>query len=423
MLDGRPHVLVLGGNLGGLTAARFIRERCGDAVRMTLVDRKPYTLFVPNIPLEVLGNADPAESLHLQTPGILEHDDITFVQADVLEIDLDRKKVTYVPSERPGAAPDSVEYDYLVLALGARLAYDKIDGFAEHGHTVSDCYYGNRLRRYLHDDYQGGPIAIGSARFHQGTTGKPSWLPDSKSSCEGVPLEVAVGLATWLQDHNLGGPKTITLFTPAEVIAEDAGEEIVKEFMAWAGELGYGYKNKTEDVKRVTANGIEFANGESVEAELKIVLPDWEAHEIIASLPITDESGFVITGTDMRNPDRPEVFAVGDCAAITVPKLGALGHTQAEVVSRQLAVQVGKLDKDQAGKEFWPEIICMGDMGHHRAFYIHSDTWYGGKISVFKMGYTYYALKIAFKEMYFRTGGKPPSWGLPLTELVAEKLV
>jgi sulfide:quinone oxidoreductase len=104
-----------------------------------------------------------------------------------------------------------------------------------------------------------------------------------------------------------------------------------------------------------------------------------------------------------------------------VPKLGAHGHQQAEIVARQLAREVG-LAPEKADTPFKPELICMGDMGGHRAFYIHSNVWYGGNISVFKMGYVYYALKIGFKEMYFRSGGKPPTWGVPFTELVAERL-
>jgi sulfide:quinone oxidoreductase len=91
-------------------------------------------------------------------------------------------------------------------------------------------------------------------------------------------------------------------------------------------------------------------------------------------------------------------------------------------VAKQIAKDVGKSSAEEADKPFWPEIICMGEMGHHKAFYIHSDAWYGGETSVFKMGYLYYALKLGFKEMYFRTGGKPPSWGIPATELVAEGL-
>jgi sulfide:quinone oxidoreductase len=52
---------------------------------------------------------------------------------------------------------------------------------------------------------------------------------------------------------------------------------------------------------------------------------------------------------------------------------------------------------------------------------MHTDTWYGGRTSVLKMGYRYYEMKLAFKEMYFEMGGKTPSWGIPLTQFIAER--
>jgi sulfide:quinone oxidoreductase len=420
--NGKPQVLVLGANFGGLTVSRFIRDRCGEAVDITVIDRKPTLIFVPNIPIEVLANNNPAPKLHLNVPPILEKDDTVFIQAEIDEIDLQRREVSYRPNERPGAAGEKIGYDYLVIAMGARLAYDRIQGFGQFGHTVSDGYYGNKLRRYLHEGgYKGGPIAIGSARFHQGSRGKPDWLPDSESACEGPPLELALGLATWLGDRGLGGPEKITLFTPADMIAIDAGEEIMQQFLEMASQMGYGYVHSTQDISRLTQDGIEFANGDSVEAEVKIVFPDWVAHDQLRDLPIADEQGFIVTDLKMRCPDDPNVFAVGDCAALTVPKLGAHGHQQAEIVADQIGADLGKVSGEATERTFWPEIICIGEMGHHRAFYIHSDAWYGGDVSVFKMGYLYYALKLAFKEMYFMTGGKPPQWGVPVTELVAER--
>jgi sulfide:quinone oxidoreductase len=422
--NSKPHVLVLGGNFAGLTTARFIRERCKNAVRITLVDRKPYLAFIPNIPIEVFANHDPAETLHMPIVRVLERDDIRFVQGEVREIDVKKGWVAYTPTERPGAAPERIEYDYLVMALGARLAYDKIEGFGQYGHTLSDTYYGNKLRAYLFGGgYKGGPIVIGSARFHQGTRGKPKWLPLAEAACEGPPLEVALSLASWLEDHRLGGAKNITLFTPAKMIAEDAGEAIVTKFLEIAGGMGFGYKNNTRDIKQITEEGIQFANGESLEAELKIVFPNWEPHEFMKGLPIVDEVGFVITNDVMRNPEYPNVLAAGDNAAVTVPKLGALGHTESEIVAKQIAKDVGKMSAEEADKPFSPAVFCIGDMGHSKGFYIHSDTWYGGKLSVFKMGYAFYAMKLAFKEMYYRTGGKIPSWGIPLSELVADTLV
>jgi sulfide:quinone oxidoreductase len=418
----RPKVVVLGSSFAGLTTARFIRARCGDAVDLTVVDRNPYLIFVPNIPMEVFADHDPLVSMHMDTVRFHDHDGNEFINAAVTAIDPDRKTVTFVPTDRPGSAAETIGYDYLVIALGNQLAYDRIDGFGEHGDTVSSGYYGNKLRRKLVHDYRGGPIAIGSARFHQGLEAKPDWMPVAAAACEGPPLELALSMAHWLQERQMGDAHKITLFTPGKVIAEDAGEAIVTEFLELAATMGFGYKADTEDITRIGADGVELANGESIEAEIKIVLPDWVPHPFLRDLPITDEQGFVITGTDMAHPDHPEIFAVGDAAALTVPKLGSLGHQQAEIVARRLAAAVGRLDAAKVGGSYRPEIVCFGDMGGHKGFYIHSDTWFGGHTSVFKMGYAPWAMKMAFKEMYFRSGGKPVSWGMPATELAMDHL-
>ncbi len=420
---GRPLVIVLGNNFAGLTAARFVREYARDSVDILVIDRKPYLIFIPNIPIEVLANQNPAERLHMQVPKILEREGTEFIQAQVNAIEVDKKEVWFTPTERPGAATEKIAYDYLVIALGAQLDYAAIQGFGEYGHTVTDSYYGNKLRRYLHEgDYKGGPIVIGSAHFKQGTKGKPEWLPLADAACEGPPLEMALSLASWLKDHDLGGPQNITLFTPGEIIAEDAGQEIVTKFLGMAQQMGFQYKNKTQDIKRLTAEGIEFTSGDSLEAELKLIMPNWVPHPFLQQLPISDDVGFILTDRYMRNPDYPHVFAVGDSAALTVPKLGSIGDLQARIVGRQIAKDVGRLSQDKAGEPFSPAIVCFGDMGHHQAFYIHSDAWYGGQTSEFRMGHLYYGMKLAFKEMYFRTGGKPPGWGIPLSEVVAEAL-
>lgn len=419
MTQAKPRVLVLGSSFAGLTTARFIREHAGDAVELVVVDRNPYMTFVPNIQLEVFAGRNPLESLLLDTPKIHGHDGNMFLNAEVIAVDPDARRVHIVPSDRLGSATEVLGYDYLVIALGNRQAYDRIEGFGEHGDTVSSGYYGNKLRRRL-DSYKGGPIAIGSARFHQGLQGKPDWMPVGLAACEGPPLELGLTMAHWLGERHLGDAHRITLFTPGAMIAEDAGEPIVTPFLKMAAEQGFGYLNKTEDVARLTADGIEFRNGASLEAEIKIVMPDWVPHAFLKDLPVTDEFGFVITDRRMRNPGHPEVFAVGDAAAITVPKLGGLGHQQAGIVARQIAVDVGALAPDDAGPDYQPEILCFGDMGGHRGFYIYSDIWYGGHTAVFKMGHAPYAMKLAFKEMYFRTGGKPPSFGVPATHLLMD---
>lgn len=422
-----PHVLVLGGNFAGLGCAQKVRQYAGSSVRITVVDRKSYLLFVPNIPADVFENRDPARHQRMDLVKTLAADDIGFMHAEVEAIDVDSRRVTVRPAERPGAEATDLAYDYVVIAVGNRLAFERIEGFAEHGYTVTDLYHGDRLRRHLHEGgYKGGPVAIGSARFHQGdgAAGLEPYpggsIPLALAACEGPPVELMMSMATWLKQHQMGDARKVTVFTPAEMIAEDAGTTVVEQLLDIATKMGFGYVNNALDIRRLTADGIELASGRSIEAELKIVLPDWVAHDFLRGLPISDSQGFVKTDLLMRNPSYANVFAAGDCAAVTVPKLGAIGHQQCEIVGRQIAKDLGHMAAAEADLPLAPVVYCIGDMGAGQAFYIRSNTWFGGDTAILKMGRMPYFLKMRYRDLFFQTHGKTPAWGLEMAELLAE---
>lgn len=149
-------------------------------------------------------------------------------------------------------------------------------------------------------------------------------VPTAEAACEGPLVEVMLSFGHWLESRGLGGPDKITVFTPGETIAEDAGQAVVEELLGIAGSLGYHYVNQTKDIKAITADGIKFAKGTSIEAELKIIFPDWQAHHLLRDLPIFDDRGFVLTDMMARNPRYPNVFACGDGSQTR--NLGALGR-------------------------------------------------------------------------------------------------
>lgn len=420
--NGKPRVVVLGGNFAGLASAQKIREYAGDAVDITVIDRNPYLLFIPNIPGEVFENRDPAASLRMDTYKAWQEAHVDFIQGEVRGVNPDTRVVEFTPTEREGSAYETIAYDYLVVAFGCRLAYDRIAGFAEHGHAVSDTYYANKLRRTLFGGgYKGGPIAVGSARFHQGTAVK-DLVPMADAACEGPPIEIMMSMATWLKNHGLGGPDKITVFTPGRLIAEDAGREVVNALLGIADKMGFHYRNNVGDITEVTAEGVRFANGDGLEAELKILLPDWVPHAFMKGLPLCDEQGFVVTDMLMRNPKYPEVLACGDAAAVTVPKLGAIGHQESEIVGKQIAFDLGRVSAEFATEPLKPLVYCIGDMGDKQAFYIRSNSWFGGDTQILKMGRVPYLLKMQYKDLFFRTQGKVPPWGLDAAQFLAERL-
>ena len=430
MTTSKPHVVVLGGNFAGLASAQKIREYAGDSVDITLIDRKDYLLFVPNVPTDVMENRDPAKRQRLQLRPALASDDIAFMQGIVKRVDIDRRSVDFLPFERPGAECEVLHYDYLVIALGAHLAYDRIPGFAVHGHTVSDLFHGERLRQYLHEGgYQGGPIVIGSAHFHQGNGAEGlapypgGSIPYAHAACEGPIMELTTALASWLTTSRKGKPDKITVFTPEEeLIAADAGENNVRHFLKLIDGMGIHYRKNMPDIARLTAEGVEFQGGETIESELKIILPDWVAHDCLRDLPICDSMGFIKTNLLMRNPEHPEIFAAGDCAAVTMPKIGGIGHQEAEIVGRQIALDMGRMDAEEANQPLQPVTFCIGDMGEGKAFYVRANTWFGGQDEVLKMGRIPYRLKMRYRDLFFLTNGKIPGFGLELAQFTAEKV-
>jgi sulfide:quinone oxidoreductase len=415
----KPHIIILGCNFAGLTTARYIHAVVKGKADITIIDRKSLLTFVPNIPMQVLANINPALDLQFKFMSFLEHDGSEFIQAEVTTIDPDSNTVFYQPNERAGHPVRKIKYDYLVVALGNRLAYDKIDGFSENGHSVTDVFLGNRLRNYLHKEYKGGPIAITSDIFHQGRSDKlPKNMPVALTACEGPPVEMSFSLAHWLEKNKKGNASTIFLSTPAKIIAEDAGESILSKLVPMMGKMGYNYQANTIGVKKVSKDGVEFNDGSSQESEITLIFPDWQAHPFLKELPFTDDMGFVITDLYMRNPDYQNIFAVGDAASITVPKIGSLGHMEAEVLANTLGKELGIIKVDVKPMEF--ELLCMGDMGGIKGFYMRTNEWWGGKESHLEIGVTPYALKMGFKEMYYTLGGKIPHWGLPISEVVGD---
>jgi len=426
----QTHVVVLGGNFAGLGSAQAIRKYAGKDIKITVLDQKNYLLYVPNISTEILesDNFNLEKSLTLNLPNTLKKDDIHFIQAHITQINANQNSIKFIPNERPGAEEQILNYDFLVVAVGCELAYGDIEGFAEFGDTVSDFYHAKKLHKKLTEDYQGGHIVVGSALFKQGNGAQGiepypgGTIPNAKAACEGPPVEVSLSLATWLGKHKKGGPKNITITTPGEMIAEDAGEKVVTQLLNAASSMGFNYINNTGDIVKLTEKTIEFENGQVIDAEIKILFPNWKAQDFLHGLPITDDQGFVITDLYMRNPKFTNIFAAGDCAAITMPKLGAIGHQESDIIGRQIAKDTQKMHASEADTPLKPVVFCIGDMGDGKGFYIHSNSWFGGDKQTLEMGRMPHFLKIHYKHMFMSSDGKIPPWGLDVAEILAEKI-
>ena len=110
MADAR--VVVIGAGFGGLTAAQTLAR---SPLRITVIDRKNYHTFQPLL-YQVAATMLSAGQVASPIRGILRrHPNVEVLMGDVTRIDLDARTVHFDGAQ--------VEYDYLIVAAGARHAY------------------------------------------------------------------------------------------------------------------------------------------------------------------------------------------------------------------------------------------------------------------------------------------------------------
>ena len=107
-----PRVVIIGAGFGGLEAAKKL---AGEAVRVTVVDRTNYHLFQPLLYQVATAALSPADIAAPVRAILSKCKNMEVILAEVQSIDVNAKKVKMVDGE--------LDYDYLILATGARHSY------------------------------------------------------------------------------------------------------------------------------------------------------------------------------------------------------------------------------------------------------------------------------------------------------------
>ncbi len=109
---GKPHVIIVGAGFGGLEAAK--KFTC-ENVRVTVIDRTNYHLFQPLLYQVATAALSPADIAAPVRAVLSKCRNVEVILAEVQSVDVDAKKVKTVDLE--------IDYDYLILATGARHSY------------------------------------------------------------------------------------------------------------------------------------------------------------------------------------------------------------------------------------------------------------------------------------------------------------
>jgi NADPH-dependent 2,4-dienoyl-CoA reductase/sulfur reductase-like enzyme len=147
-------ILVLGAGVGGQVAANELRRSLPGEHRVTLIERDVRHAFAPSFLWVMTGDRQPHQVTrdvrHLVRPGV----DVRIGEIGAID----------VANRRVAVDRESLEYDYLIVALGAELAPDAIPGLAAASHTFYTLSGATRLRGAL-DHLTGGLAGVAFGDF------------------------------------------------------------------------------------------------------------------------------------------------------------------------------------------------------------------------------------------------------------------
>ena len=132
-----PHVVIVGGGFGGLTAAQSLANA---AVRVTLIDRHNHHLFQPllyQVATAGLTSADIAAAIR---SVLSSQENATVLMDEVTAVDLTAKTVTL-------AEEAALSYDFLIVAAGARTHYFGHDDWEAHAPGMKSIADAMEIRR------------------------------------------------------------------------------------------------------------------------------------------------------------------------------------------------------------------------------------------------------------------------------------
>jgi NADH dehydrogenase len=315
VIERRPRVVIIGGGFGGLYAARALK---GERVDVTVVDRTNHHVFQPLL-YQVATATLAATSITAPIRWLLRKQRNAEVWLkEVTSIDVAARRVSFQDG-------GSIDYDYLIVATGSRHSYfgrDDWEPLAPGLKSIDDAL---DIRRRLLLAFEHAEQAPADDQ--------QTWLTFVIVGGGPTGVELA-GMVPMLSRYALPGEYRHVDTRKARVLLLEGGPRILPAFPE---DLSAEAQRELEELgvevrvnARVTDIGSGYVKvGDPSSPELLGASSRIETHSVFwaagnepsplgrqLDAPL-DRAGRVVVNPDLSVPAHPEVFVVGDLAAMT----------------------------------------------------------------------------------------------------------
>ncbi len=374
-------VVILGGGVGGVVAAREIRRRLPRQHRVVLVEREREHVFAPSLLWLMVGLRDAAS---IKRPlRRLERHGIEVRFGEIEGIDPEARKVT--------VAGETLAADHLIVSLGAELAPETVPGLAEVGHSFYTLAGAESLRAALATIRKGRIVVLTAAPAYK---------------CPAAPYEAALLIDAMLRKQGLRDAVTVEVFAAEPGPMGVAGPEMsgaVKQMLEDRG-IPYHPQHQVKSVD-AAAKRLEFANGVQADFDVLAYVAPHRAPKVVRESPLASETGWVSVDRHTLETRFPGVYAIGDVVSIPLklgkplPKAGVFAHGQADTVAGNV---VRAILGTGASKRFTGHGECFIETGDGKAGFGGGD-FYAEPLPSVKLrapGRRWHLAKVLFEKSW-----------------------
>jgi len=372
-------IAIVGGGTGGVVLANDLAERLApeiDAgeVEVVLFNDDPDHVYKPVWLYVAFGKREPADGRRALADLV---DDRVDLRVDYIA-DVDTEAQTLEPVD----APELVPYDRLVLATGAQLAPDAVPGLAEGAHQ----FYGEAGAERLRDElveFTGGHLVLS-------VVGTPHM-------CPAAPLEFVLMADDWFRQRGLRDDVEITYTYP---IMRVHGNEQIAE---WARpildsrdiRIETMFNAESVDPDEGTLTSME---GTTLDYDALVAIPPHTGSDLIADAGLGEGGWVDVDPHTLEATSHEGVYALGDAAAVGVPKAGSAAHYQANVVGQRIASEVRGRTPTAT---YDGKTLCFVETGMDAATFVEFD--YDNPPEPVRPSQQLHWAKLAYNESYWLT--------------------
>jgi len=345
-----PHVVIIGGGIGGASAAKYLRI-LDKNIRITLIEPNKEYIFCPGSN-EVLNGTVTLEELTVNYGTLKNRYAVRVVSDRAVDIDYAQKTVK---TKRSG----NIQYDKLIVSPGPDFVFDAVDGYSKElangdfPHAWKAGAQTLKLFQQMQSMPQGGTIAISA--------------PPMPYRCPPAPYERASFMAEWLEQHN----------PTAKIIILDAKDSFVfrKHYLDhWKQVRNFGTENAMIEWVPANEGGtvtqldaknkmLITATGEKIKADVINIIPHHTGSQFTKNTGLTQGKDWVgINPLSFQSLIDQDVYVVGDTTESSpMVKTGYLASNQSKVVVQHI---VNALNGKEHIHPFYTN-NCIAMAGHN----------------------------------------------------------